>query len=467
MDLYRLGDYFDSDDSFYNRSDPCESVCGSDGGDDGEYSVCRSPRSPDDLAREECVSEHTVLLTSKGRACPVGRDHHGQCTIPVLADGVIYTHVATGGDHTVLLKSDGGFVALGRNIEGQCDIPTLVDGVAYTQVAAGRSHTVLLTTDGTVVACGSNVYGECDIPACLSVCTEQTEVSVAYRIAKCGVKAAGHLDIPALADDLVYTQVAIGGGSTITSGGFTVLLKSDGTAVACGHNDMGQCDIPALPRGVAYIEVAAGWCHTVLLKTDGSVSTCGSNKYKQCDIPVLPKGVTWTSAAAGDRKTFLLASDGTVKVCGVLENTHCVVPTLARGVIYTCIVATQTDHAVLMRSDGVAVICGSPPFGLPVLPILPEGDTFVRALGYILLMLHFFDSHAALCVLGGDEVCRIDIGASDTLIDVRRAFMQALLYEYLKFCVLLPSGEFLNKVCAETPSARIESYVVRKRAKRN
>ena len=153
-----------------------------------------------------------IWANATGRACPVGRDHHGQCTIPVLADGVIYTHVATGGDHTVLLKSDGGFVALGRNIEGQCDIPTLVDGVAYTQVAAGRSHTVLLTTDGTVVACGSNVYGECDIPACLSVCTEQTEVSVAYRIAKCGAKAAGHLDIPALADDLVYTQVAIGGG---------------------------------------------------------------------------------------------------------------------------------------------------------------------------------------------------------------------------------------------------------------
>ena len=212
MDLYRLGDYCDSDDSFYNRSDPYESMDGSDGGDDGEYSVCRSPRSPDDLAREECVSDHIVLLTSKGRACPAGRDHHGQCTIPVLADGVIYTHVATGGDHTVLLRSDGGFVALGSNIEGQCDIPTLVDGVAYTQVAAGRSHTVLLTTDGTVVACGSNVYGECDIPA-LSVRTEQTDVSVGDRIAKCGAKAAGHLDIPALADDLVYTQVAIGGGA--------------------------------------------------------------------------------------------------------------------------------------------------------------------------------------------------------------------------------------------------------------
>ena len=87
----------DSDDNFYNRSDPYGSMDGSDGGDDGECSLCRSPRSPDALAREESVSDHIVLLTSKGRACPVGRDHHGQCTIPVLADSVIYTHVATGG----------------------------------------------------------------------------------------------------------------------------------------------------------------------------------------------------------------------------------------------------------------------------------------------------------------------------------------------------------------------------------
>ena len=32
----------------------------------------------------------------------------------------------------------------------------------------------------------------------------------------------------------------------------TVLLKSDGTAVACGSNRDGQCDIPALAEGEAY-----------------------------------------------------------------------------------------------------------------------------------------------------------------------------------------------------------------------
>ena len=32
----------------------------------------------------------------------------------------------------------------------------------------------------------------------------------------------------------------------------TVLLKSDGTAVACGRNASGQCNIPALAEGEAY-----------------------------------------------------------------------------------------------------------------------------------------------------------------------------------------------------------------------
>ena len=33
---------------------------------------------------------------------------------------------------------------------------------------------------------------------------------------------------------------------------YTVLLKSDGNAVACGCNDFGQCNIPALAEGEVY-----------------------------------------------------------------------------------------------------------------------------------------------------------------------------------------------------------------------
>ena len=50
---------------------------------------------------------------------------------------------------------------------------------------------------------------------------------------------------------------------------FTVLVNSDGDAVASGDNDFGQCEIPALEGDESYIQVAAGFIHTVLLRSNG------------------------------------------------------------------------------------------------------------------------------------------------------------------------------------------------------
>ena len=47
----------------------------------------------------------------------------------------------------------------------------------------------------------------------------------------------------------------------------TVLLRSDGMAVACG--DYGPCEIPPLEGNLKYTQVAAGFDHTVLLRSDG------------------------------------------------------------------------------------------------------------------------------------------------------------------------------------------------------
>eukprot|EP00959_Pyramimonas_sp_CCMP1952_P239032 4995528-Pyramimonas_sp.AAC.1 len=68
----------------------------------------------------------------------------------------------------------------------------------------------------------------------------------------------------------------------------TVLLRSDGTALACGHNDVGQCDVPALGGGgLTYTQAAAGYAHTVLLRSDGTAVACGRNAFGQCDVPAL------------------------------------------------------------------------------------------------------------------------------------------------------------------------------------
>ena len=51
----------------------------------------------------------------------------------------------------------------------------------------------------------------------------------------------------------------------------TVLLRSDGVAVACGVSRAGCCDFPASQAGVTYVGVAAGSDRTVLLRSDGQL----------------------------------------------------------------------------------------------------------------------------------------------------------------------------------------------------
>ena len=70
----------------------------------------------------------------------------------------------------------------------------------------------------------------------------------------------------------------------------SVLLRSDGKAVAFGDNWAGQCDVPALEKGATYTQVAAGAFHTVLLRSDGTAVACGMNDEGQCTIPASSVG---------------------------------------------------------------------------------------------------------------------------------------------------------------------------------
>ena len=79
----------------------------------------------------------------------------------------------------------------------------------------------------------------------------------------------------------------------------TVLLKSDGSAVARGWTDEGQCELPALQGALTYTQVAAGGEHTVLVRSDGSAVACGRNGQGQCELPALEGGLSYTHVAAG------------------------------------------------------------------------------------------------------------------------------------------------------------------------
>ena len=194
---------------------------------------------------------------------------------------------SVGNFHLACLRGDGTVFAthlstgVPPRLGGCVNVPPLDTGTWYTQVAAGAWFTLLLRSDGEVVACGLDLgtdgfiiprpedtwYTQCSIAVFHSALL-RSDGEVAVFICDDGVDG---LIIPLLKPGVTYTQVSCG---TYT----IVLLRSDGTAIACGENRSGQCDIPELPDKVCYTQVAAGTWHTVLLRSDGQVvvSGCGT-----------------------------------------------------------------------------------------------------------------------------------------------------------------------------------------------
>ena len=75
-------------------------------------------------------------------------------------------------------------------------------------------------------------------------------------------------------------------------GGHTVLLRSDGNAIAFGKNGAEECQILLLDEGRYYKQVSSYGNHTVLLRSE------------------LAPGLNYTQVATGYAFTLLLRSDG-------------------------------------------------------------------------------------------------------------------------------------------------------------
>ena len=131
----------------------------------------------------------------------------------------------------------------------------------------------------------------------------------------------------------------------------TVLIRSNGIAVACGDDGAGQCDIPALNGGLKYIQAAAGYYHTVLLRSNGTAIAWGLNDNGCCNIPALDGDATYTQVAAGNLHTVLLRSDGTVVACGVNDPGQCA------GQVWARRQNVSSARWCVRRRRGTAVIC--------------------------------------------------------------------------------------------------------------
>ena len=67
-----------------------------------------------------------------------------------------------------------------------------------------------------------------------------------------------------------------------------------GVFVPCGLGE-GTDLFSACPY-VRCTQISAGWRHTVLLRNDGTAVACGENGVRQCDIPTLADGMSYTQA---------------------------------------------------------------------------------------------------------------------------------------------------------------------------
>ena len=189
-------------------------------------------------------------------------------------------------------------------------------------------------------------------------------------VVACGWNEVGQCNIPPLDEGMSYTQVSAGSSHT-------VLLRNDGTVVACSETDFGQCNIPPLDEGMSYTQVSAGGLHTVLLRNDGTVVACGWNEVGQCNIPPLDEGMSYTQVSAGSSHTVLLRNDGTVVACGLNDFGQCNIPPLDEGTSYTQVSAGGL-HTVLLRNDGTVVACGMDDHGRCDIPPLDEGMSYTR-----------------------------------------------------------------------------------------
>ena len=181
---------------------------------------------------------------------------------------------------------------------------------------------------------------------------------------------------------------------------YTVLLRSDGCAVAIGCNEDGQCDIPPLDDGMAYTQISAGSAHAVLLRSDGS--------------PLPEPGIRYVG---GFDLWQRLSS--TARICG-------------RG--------WQYCHADLPVGD---LSCG-------------------RDLVLQLELVGEDDAVTLICsTLVGEELFRLTAQGADSAWEAHKRIARKLNANLPNLHLVLPDGQLLAKFCRINPGASVAEVTQR------
>ena len=244
-------------------------------------------------------------------------------------------------------------------------------------------------------------------------------------------------------------------------GAHTVLLRSDGSAVATGNNHRRQCNIPNLNAGVVYAQVSAGGEHTVLLCSDGIAVAIGNNGWGQCNIPNLNAGVVYAQVSAGGVHTVLLRSDGIAVAIGNNGCGQCNIPNLNAGVVYAQ-VSAGGDHTVLLRSDGSAVAIGEDLYEQCSIPSPKPGLRYIsdwRGGTDLALQLEIVgeNDEATLkgSTLAGEERFCLTARSVDLAWETHKRIARELTVSLQNLQLVLPDGQLLAKFCRANPGASL------------
>lgn len=157
---------------------------------------------------------------------------------------------------------------------------------------------------------------------------------------------------------------AVAGG-----GGFSLVLKADGTVVAWGKPDGRNNNAIVVPPGLSNVTAAAaGSSHALALTSAGRVVAWGYGIFGETNVPADLSKVT--GIAAGSAHSLALRSDGTVVAWGPDFGGATNVPA---GLADVKAIAAGGGYSLALRQDGTVAAWGSHP---PV----PEGLSNVIAI---------------------------------------------------------------------------------------
>uniref|UniRef100_A0A7S1PI24 Protein kinase domain-containing protein n=1 Tax=Percolomonas cosmopolitus TaxID=63605 RepID=A0A7S1PI24_9EUKA len=253
------------------------------------------------ISQVSAGSQHSVILSTDGRAWSFGRNHMGQLAtnrendepyaVPIHASNALQgrhiQQISSGGSCSLFLTSDGRVYSSGENTRGAIGIgrkdvllvrePTPMEGALQdqivTQISAGWTHSLMLTQEGNVWGTGANSNGEFGAPR-RNPGIIQYDDEDWYEPVK--------VDTSGVLRDKIVIRVSCG---VVHS----VFLCSDGSVVTTGYGAFGQLGtgspkssfLPALLsyHDALFVDSQCMFESNLYVSTEGKLYSSGNNEF--------------------------------------------------------------------------------------------------------------------------------------------------------------------------------------------